>query len=99
MRDGTPRAALGSLVLLWLSGISLRVTILSVPPLLPTIHRVLHLDETAVGALTTLPVLLLAAAAIPGSLLIAHLGARRALVSGLVLIALAGAGRGVGSTT
>jgi CP family cyanate transporter-like MFS transporter len=98
MRAGDRTGVLGRLALLWLSGISLRVTILSVPPLLPTIHRALHLDETAVGALTTLPVLLLAVAAIPGSLLIAYLGARRALVSGLVLIAAAGAARGLGAS-
>jgi CP family cyanate transporter-like MFS transporter len=90
--------ALGSLTLLWMSGISIRVTILSVPPLLPTIHSALHLDEAAVGALTTLPVLLLGAAAIPGSLLIAHLGARRALVAGLATIGVAGALRGVGAS-
>lgn len=88
----------GRLTLLWFSGISLRVTILSVPPLLPAIHRSLHLNEAAVGALTTLPVLLLAAAAIPGSLLIARLGARRALVLGLAIIAAAGAARGMGGS-
>lgn len=101
MKDGHSEPAasvLGRLTLLWMSGISIRVTILSVPPLLPTIHSALHLSEAAVGALTTLPVLLLAAAAIPGSLLIAHLGARRALVTGLVVIALAGAFRGAGAS-
>src|SRR5579884_1871199 len=86
------------LTLLWFAGIALRVTILSVPPLLPTIHRALGLNETAVGALTTLPLLLLAAAAVPGSLAIAHVGARRALVGGLFLIGIAGALRGVGSS-
>lgn len=87
------------LSLLWIAGNDLRVTVLSVPPLVPTIHRALHLNETAVGALTSLPVLLLAAAAIPGSLIIARLGARRALVVGLCLIGIAGAFRGLGSST
>jgi CP family cyanate transporter-like MFS transporter len=87
------------LALLWLAGAALRVTILEVPPVLPAIHRDLHLDEKLVGALTGLPVLLLAAAAVPGSLLIAHLGARRALVVGLGLVAAAGAVRGVGPST
>jgi CP family cyanate transporter-like MFS transporter len=77
-------------------GVDLRLTILAVPPVLMLIHRDLHLTEAAVGALTGLPVFLLAAAAILGSLLIARLGAARAAVLGLVLIAAAGALRGVG---
>lgn len=85
--------------MLWLAGAGLRITLLAVPPVLPAIHRTLHLDETMVGALTSLPVLLLAAAAVPGSLLIARLGARRALVLGLGLVAVAGAARGAGSST
>ena len=77
-------------------GADLRLTILAVPPVLTLIHRDLHLSEAGVGALTGLPVFLLAAAAILGSLLIARLGASRAAVLGLVVIALAGAWRGVG---
>src|SRR2546428_7616645 len=71
------------LLLLWLGGIDLRLTMLAVPPLIPLIHRELHLDEKAVGALVSGPVLLLAVAAVPGSLLIAKLGVRGALVTGL----------------
>jgi CP family cyanate transporter-like MFS transporter len=71
------------------------MTILAVPPLLPDIHRELHLDETAVGFLTGLPVLLLAIAAVPGSLLIARVGARRALIIGLLSVGVAGAARGL----
>ena len=84
------------LLLLWLGGIDLRLTILAVPPLVPLIHRALHLDEKAVGALVSLPVLLFAAAAIPGSLLIARLGVRGALAAGLGCVALFGALRGFG---
>jgi len=51
-----------------------------------------------VGALTALPVLLLALAAVPGSLLVSRVGARRALLLGLTVIAIAGAIRGVGSS-
>jgi CP family cyanate transporter-like MFS transporter len=87
------------LLLLWLAGISLRLSILAVPPLLPAIHHTLRLDESAVGALTSLPILLLGAAAVPGSLLISGLGARRALAAGLALIAIAGALRGAGPST
>lgn len=86
-------------VLLWLAGIDLRVTILAVPPVLPLIHRDLALDETAVAALTNLPVLLFGLAAIPGSLLIARLGARRAVIVGLLMIAIASALRGLGPSS
>lgn len=86
----------GRLALLWLAGIDLRVTILAIPPVLPLIHHDLSLDEKAVATLTGLPVLLLGLGAIPGSLLISRIGPRRALISGLALIAVASAARGVG---
>lgn len=84
------------LLLLWLGGVDLRLTLLAVPPLIPNIHHELNLDEKAVGALVSLPVLLLATAAVPGSLLIARLGLRTALMLGLGAIAVFGATRGVG---
>ena len=87
------------LVLLLLGGISVRLTMLAVPPLIPLIHHDLHLDEKAVGALVSLPVLVLAIAAVPGSLLIAKLGVRGALMAGLGFIALFGAARGFGPST
>src|SRR5215472_10689895 len=64
---------------------------LAIPPLIPLIHRELHLDEKAVGALVSGPILILAIASVPGSLLIAKLGARGALFAGLGSIALFGA--------
>ncbi|MGA3403066.1 MAG: MFS transporter [Acetobacteraceae bacterium] len=82
--------------LLWLLGINLRLTILAVPPVLPLIHRDLHLNEKMVAALTGLPVLLFGIAAVPGSLLIARIGARRAAVAGVLLVACGSALRGVG---
>lgn len=91
-----PGGALAGLLVLWLAGNSLRLTMLSVPPLLPIMHHALHLSETEVGALTALPVLVLATMAIPGSFVIARLGARRALVTGLGLVAAAGALRVIG---
>lgn len=66
------------------------------PPLLPAIHRSLPLNEKAVGALTGLPILLLATATLLGSFLIARLGARRACILGLSLVAAGGALRGLG---
>src|SRR5207249_4197943 len=69
---------------------------LAVPPLIPLIHRDLHLDEKAIGAVVSGPVLILAIASIPGSLLIARLGARGALMAGLGAVAAFGALRGYG---
>src|SRR4029079_13485147 len=83
-----------ALLLLWLSGTALRLTILAVPPVIPLIHDDLHLSQTQVGILTGLPSMLFAFAAVPGSLLIARTGALVALVIGLVLTALGGALRG-----
>ena len=84
------------LAVLWLGGTNLRLTVLAVPPVLPLIHRQFALSERAVGALSGLPVLLFGLAAIPGSLLIARLGARRAAVAGLLLVSAASAARGIG---
>ena len=72
---------------------------LAVPPVIPRIHRDLHLDYSAIGVLTGLPTFLLAAAAIPGALLIARMGARRALLIGMAGVAVASALRGVGPHT
>lgn len=84
------------LVLLWAIGFSARVTLLAVPPLIPAMHRDLTLDETSVGALTGLPVILLSVGAVAGSLVIARLGARRAAILGLAIVGVAGALRGLG---
>ena len=81
-------------MLLWLAGCALRLTILAVPPVIPLIHDELHMSATQIGILTGLPSMLFAAAAVPGSLLIARLGVRPALIVGLAVTALAGALRG-----
>jgi CP family cyanate transporter-like MFS transporter len=84
-----------ALVLLWLAGNALRFTILAVPPLIPLIHDDLGLSATQVGVLTGLPSMLFAAAAVPGSLLVAKIGVRNALVVGLLANAIFGALRGL----
>jgi MFS transporter, CP family, cyanate transporter len=86
------------LFFLWLAGIDLRLTILAVPPLLPLIHRDLALDEKSVAVLSGLPLLLFGLMAVPGSLLIARIGARRALITGLLIVALASGLRGAGAS-
>jgi MFS transporter, CP family, cyanate transporter len=85
---------LSSLLLLWLGGVALRLTILAVPPVIPLIHDELNLSATQIGVLTGLPSMLFAFAAVPGALLIARLGVRNALVVGLALTAAGGAIRG-----
>jgi CP family cyanate transporter-like MFS transporter len=92
----TVRSGALRLPLLWLLGVQLRLTVLAVPPVLPLIHRDLSLSEKAIGALSALPVLLLGLAALPGSLGVARLGARRACLFGLAIVAVAGAARGIG---
>ena len=84
------------LALLWSAGADMRITLLAVPPMLPLIHADLQLDEKGVAALSGLPVLLLGIAAVPGSLLIARIGPRRALIFGLCLIGVTSALRGIG---
>jgi MFS transporter, CP family, cyanate transporter len=90
------RDAWWRLLLLWLAGNDLRLTLLAVPPVLPIIHAELGLDEKGVAALSGLPVLLLGLAAVPGSLLIARIGARNALLTGLGLIGVSSGLRGLG---
>jgi CP family cyanate transporter-like MFS transporter len=82
------------LALLWLAGNGLRMTILAVPPVIPLIHDDFRMSETQVGILSGIPAVLFAAAAVPGSLLIAKFGALRTLVIGLVATALGSALRG-----
>jgi MFS transporter, CP family, cyanate transporter len=80
--------------LLWLAGFAMRVTLLVVPPVIPLVHVELGMSETQVGLLIGLPLAMFALAAVPGSLLIARVGARLAVALGLVIAAFAGAVRG-----
>src|SRR5215475_3736291 len=80
--------------LLWLAGVALRLTVLAVPPVIALIQSDLRLSGTEVGLLSGLPTILFAMAALPGSLLIARLGALPTLVTGLVIAGIASALRG-----
>jgi CP family cyanate transporter-like MFS transporter len=93
---GVPDRArlLNALLLLWLSGTALRFTILAVPPVIPFIHDEMNMSATQVGILTGLPSMLFAIAAVPGSLLVARLGVRSALMLGITVNAIGGALRG-----
>src|SRR5699024_6568156 len=96
LRSGQARLGmLYTLVLLWLAGAGLRITVLAIPPIIPLLHEDLHLSQTDVGVLSALPSLLFACAAVPGAALIARFGVLRMLVCGLLLTAVAGALRGL----
>jgi len=82
-----------ALALLWLAGACLRLTVLAVPPVIPLLHADLHLTETDVGWLSSLPPMLFAIAAVPGAMLIARFGVVPALVVGLLLNAAGSAAR------
>ena len=86
-----------ALLLLWLAGIGLRLTILAVPPVLAMIRDDFALSATEVGLLSSIPPALFAIAALAGSLLVARLGVTAALVGGLVLVAAGSALRGLSS--
>lgn len=77
--------------LLWLCGVTLRLTLLAVPPVVTAIQADLGLSGTEVGILSALPVIIFAIFAVPGSLLVARMGLVATLVAGL-LISAVGAG-------
>ncbi|HSU43181.1 MAG TPA: MFS transporter [Casimicrobiaceae bacterium] len=91
-RPGPPWLAL---LLLWLAGNGLRLTILAVPPVIATIRDDLRLSATEVGLLSSIPPAMFAVAALAGSLLVARLGVRGAMVGGLALVAGGSALRGL----
>jgi len=90
----TRRQFFVSVLLLWLAGIGLRITILAVPPVIPLIRLDLEISETQVGILTGLPPVLFACTAVLGSLLIARFGALMTLLAGLFITAAGSALRG-----
>jgi CP family cyanate transporter-like MFS transporter len=70
------------------------MTILAMPPVIPRVHEELQLSETQVGLLVGLPLATFALAAVPGSLLIARIGAPLAVLVGMIIAALASGARG-----
>ena len=93
-RDGRSAGGLARLLcLLWLAGVAMRMTLLVMPPVIPQVHDELRISETQVGLLIGLPLAVLAVAAIPGSLLIARVGATLAVTLGMTIAALGGAAR------
>jgi CP family cyanate transporter-like MFS transporter len=87
-----------AIVLLWLAGNALRITILAVPPVIALIRDEFALSATEVGLLSSIPPALFAIAALAGSLLVARLGVRAALVGGLLVVATGSALRGLSTS-
>jgi MFS transporter, CP family, cyanate transporter len=71
----------------------MRMTLLVMPPVIPLLHDELHMSETQVGLLIGLPLAVFAVAAVPGSLLIAKIGATLAVTLGMTIAAIAGGAR------
>ncbi len=86
-------------VLLWLAGVYLRIPILVAPPLAPFIGDELALSQTLTGALTTLPILMLAIGSMPGSLFISRIGPRNTLALAMLIMVIGSAGRGLAPDT
>lgn len=63
--------------LVWLTAFNLRVILFAIPPSLPAIRSELGLSFSATGFITSLAVLMLGVASIPGALLATRYGARR----------------------
>ena len=95
---GASPSTLTTIILLWGAGLYLRLTVMVAPPLAPVIASDLELGSALTGSLTTLPILMLAVAAIGASFLISRIGARNALILALCLVALTSALRGAGGT-
>jgi CP family cyanate transporter-like MFS transporter len=74
-----------SLPLLWTCGACLRLTVLAVPPVIAMIQQDLNLSGTEIGLLSGIPVVVFAIFAAPGSIVVARLGVRGALLGGLAV--------------
>jgi CP family cyanate transporter-like MFS transporter len=90
-----PAKLLPVAVLLWLAGVYLRIPVLVAPPLAPFISDELALTQALTGALTTLPILMLAIGSMPGSLAIARIGPRNTLALAMMIMVIGSAGRGL----
>jgi MFS transporter, CP family, cyanate transporter len=85
---------LSAIALLWLAGVAVREPILAVPPVISILRSELQMSATEIGILSGLPMILTAAAAIPGSLAISKFGALRTLIGAFILGGIGAALRG-----
>jgi CP family cyanate transporter-like MFS transporter len=87
------------LSMLWLVGVASRVSILAIPPLLPFIQADLRMSGTEIGALSGIPMILMAIAAFPGSAMVGWVGALRTVLIGLLVAAIGSLLRGFAPIT
>ncbi len=71
------RKDVATLGLIWLTAFNLRVLLFAIPPTLPAMRADLGLSYLATGSITSVAVLALGIASIPGALLATRFGARR----------------------
>lgn len=83
-----------ALALLWLAGNALRITILSLPPVIAPVRDELGLSATQIGVLSGVGPAMFATTAIVGSVMVARLGLKAALIGGLAIVVLGSALRG-----
>lgn len=83
-----------AILLLWLCGIALRLTILAVPPVLASIRDEFALRATEVAVLGSIAPALFALASLASAFIVSHVGVRTAMIGGLALVALGSALRG-----
>jgi CP family cyanate transporter-like MFS transporter len=83
------------LFLTWFAALNISAPVAAAGPLMPLLIADLGLAATAAATLTALPSLVRSALSIPGGSIADRWGPRRALAGSLVLIALAGAARGI----
>lgn len=98
-KDSSAASVIPTLLLLWLAGMALRLTILALPPVLQEVVADFDLKGWDIGVLTAIPSLLFALAALPGAVIINRYGALACLCAGLVLNAAGAAARGWTSDT
>lgn len=85
------RRNITTLGLIWLTGFNLRVLLFAIPPTLPEMRADLGLSYVATGSITSVAVLALGIASIPGALLVTRFGARRLVALCTVGLAIFGA--------
>ena len=85
------RRDIATLGLVWLTAFNLRVLLFAIPPSLPAMRADLGLSYLATGSITSVAVLALGVASIPGALLATRYGARRLVALCAAGLAISGA--------
>ena len=87
------------LLLLWACGFTLRITVLSVPPLSIQMTEAFGLSVAETGALTMLPLVAIGLGALLAAWLVARFGIKQTIIGGLLIMAVAASLRGYALTS